>query len=245
MSRRPRVSASGAPSATRSPCSAGTPLPARPPTRGSWRRPRRPTRPWAGSSGSCRPPASGGGSGSPGPRSSSRGGDAPWPRATSSTSRRARAPRTATCSAASSCTATGGACRRPTPRTGRSGGATTRARCTCSAGARSSSPSRRAGPRWTSAGSTSPGAHREPLPGEPTYGLYEHKRSFGADLGGDGRRPGARRPRLAVRAPAAPRRARPARSAGGRGVVTEPRCAGASPSSSPPRNRPNLAGSTA
>jgi serine/alanine adding enzyme len=25
-----------------------------------------------------------------------------------------------------------------------------------------------------------PGAHREPLPGEPTYGLYEHKRSFGA-----------------------------------------------------------------
>lgn len=25
-----------------------------------------------------------------------------------------------------------------------------------------------------------PGAYREPLPGEPTYGLYEHKRSFGA-----------------------------------------------------------------
>jgi hypothetical protein len=24
------------------------------------------------------------------------------------------------------------------------------------------------------------GARREPLPGEPTYGLFEHKRSFGA-----------------------------------------------------------------
>ena len=119
-------------------------------------RPRRPRPPWAGSSASCAPPASGAASGSPVPRSSSPGGCARWPPATSSTSRRARAPRTATCWAASSCTATGGACRRPTPRTGRSAATTTRARCTCCAGGRSSSRSRRAGPRWTSAGSTSP-----------------------------------------------------------------------------------------
>ena len=53
--------------------------------------------------------------------------------------------------------------------------------CTSSAGGRSSSRSRRAGPRWTSAASTSPGARRIPTEGEPTYGLYEHKRSFGAE----------------------------------------------------------------
>ena len=70
---------------------------------------------------------------------------------------------------------------RSTAATGPSGGATTRARCTSCAGARSSWPSPRAAPRWTSAGWTLPGARRIPAEGEPTYGLYEHKRSFGAE----------------------------------------------------------------
>jgi hypothetical protein len=70
-----------------------------------------------------------------------------------------------------------------TPRTGRSAATTTRARCTSCAGGRSSLRSRNAGPRWTSAGPTSP-APAGPEPGEPTYGLYEHKRSFGATVGG-------------------------------------------------------------
>ena len=34
--------------------------------------------------------------------------------------------------------------------------------------------------RWTSAASTSAGARREPVEGEPMSGLYQHKRSFGA-----------------------------------------------------------------
>ena len=38
-----------------------------------------------------------------------------------------------------------------------------------------------------------------PVEGEPTFGLYEHKRSFGAQWVAAGRRAGARHPRLAVR----------------------------------------------
>ncbi len=72
------------------------------------------------------------------------------------------------------------ASRRRTPRTAPSAATTTRARCTCCAGGRSSSRSRNDGPRWTWAGVDVAGARREPQPGEPTYGLYEHKRSFGA-----------------------------------------------------------------
>ena len=76
-----------------------------------------------------------------------------------------RAPRTATCSAASSCTATAGGSRRRTPadRAERRQGSPGRA-CTCSAGGPSSWRSPRGATRWTSAASTSPGARRPPAP---------------------------------------------------------------------------------
>ncbi len=42
------------------------------------------------------------------------------------------------------------------------------------------------------------GARRPPEPGEPTHGLYEHKRSFGAEWVAPRRGPGARRPAVAL-----------------------------------------------
>ena len=54
-----------------------------------------------------------------------------------------------------------------------------RAPSTCSAGGPSSSPSARAARRWTSGASTSPGRGASRVEGEPMYGLYQHKRSFG------------------------------------------------------------------
>ena len=179
-SRRRPGSGSAAPSATASSSCAGTRR------RPSSRARSAPTedgggRPATGSTACCARPATGAASGSPGPRSSCLVGPRARGAGTSSTSRRARARRTATCSAGSCCTATGGGSRPRTAATAPSGAVTTRARCTSSAGARSSSPWPRAGPRWTSAGWTSPAPGGSRAEGEPTYGLYEHKRSFGAE----------------------------------------------------------------
>ena len=186
------------------------------------------------------------GFGSPGPRSSSTW----WDHALAAghlvylEAREGR--RTATCSAASCCIATGGDCRPRTPPTAPSAGTTIRAPCTCCAGARSSSPSRSGGPRWTSAGSTSR-ARAAAGRGEPTYGLYEHKQSFGAtwvEIAG-AQEHVARAWRYQ---PAAPRRARPARSVGARrrdrarraGSVAE-LLAAAEPAEPRPARRPDRA----
>ena len=141
-----------------------------------------PRRPATGSTASCARRATGAASGSPAPRSSWPGGAGRSPPATSSTSRRARARRTATCSAGSSCTATGGASRRP-----HSGDRAERRRDhpgamhllrwraieLALAEGRDGDGPRRRGRRRARGGSRAEG--------EPTYGLYEHKRSFGAE----------------------------------------------------------------
>ena len=69
--------------------------------------------------------------------------------------------------------------------------------CTCSAGGPSSWPSARGARRWTSAASTSARTTANPRRGDDMAGLYEHKRSFGAHLGRDGRRPRAGHPAVA------------------------------------------------
>ena len=56
-----------------------------------------------------------------------------------------------------------------------------RARSTCSAGGRSSSRSARDATRWTSAASTWPGRDANRARATPTFGLYQHKKSFGAE----------------------------------------------------------------
>ena len=128
---------------------------------------------------------------------------------------------TATCWAAWSCTATGAPLDGPLRRTAPSGGATTRARCTCCAGGRSSWRSREGRAEMDLGGVDVAGARRPPEPGEPTYGLYEHKRSFGAEwvaLAGAQERVG--RP-LALRGgPGARRRAGPRVGRGGGTAVS-------------------------
>ena len=81
----------------------------------------------------------------------------------------------------SSCTATAGGCRPSTAATTRRPDATIRARCTCSAGGRSSSRSARDATRWTLVASTWLGRDANRARATPTFGLYQHKKSFGAE----------------------------------------------------------------
>ena len=153
-SRRRPGSGSGAPSATASSSCAGTRAPDgargdRPGDRGRRRCPRRVLRPAPRDRRPARVRVRG-------PEEFVRWWAGRSRPATSSTSRPARAPRTATCSAGSSCTATGGGCRRAQRRPRRAAARPPGRACTSSAGGRSSSPSARAGPRWTSAAWTSP-----------------------------------------------------------------------------------------
>ena len=99
--------------------------------------------------------------------------------ATSSTSRRGGTPRRRR-SPVWSCIATAAASRPSTPATiamERAGRLP--ARCTSCAGGRSSSRSARGAARWTSVAWTSRASRGEPHEGDPLYGLYQHKQSFG------------------------------------------------------------------
>ena len=148
--------------------------------RGSPRPPSPPTPPSTGSTTCCSPPGSGASSRSGRGPGSSAGGGRPSRPGTSSTSRSARPGRDRRAARRPRPVPPRrpplhGALRATTPRPGEP----TRARSTWPAGAPSSSRSARARARWTSAASTCRARAGEPVEGEPMWGLYQHKLSFG------------------------------------------------------------------